>query len=106
MENLLSEQGIALRQLRCIELENVFSNIKHNLGFRRFHLRGLEKVETEWSLVCIAHNMRKLVAILPPVFLSLPVFWLLIPFSTPQSTFIDSLLLIGLGKIMSRELKS
>jgi hypothetical protein len=30
------------------------------MGFRRFHLRGLEKVKTKWGLVSIAHNMRKL----------------------------------------------
>jgi len=62
-ENLLSEQGIAVRKQSCIEPESAFGNIKHNLGFRRFHLRGLEKVETEWGLVCIAHNMRKLAAL-------------------------------------------
>jgi hypothetical protein len=62
-ENLLSEQGIALRKQRCIEPETTFGDVKHNMGFRRFHLRGLEKVETEWALVCFAHNMRKLAAI-------------------------------------------
>ncbi|RPH55204.1 MAG: hypothetical protein EHM81_15060 [Chloroflexi bacterium] len=62
-ENLLSEPGITLRQPRCIEPESVFGNIKQYLGFRRFHLRGFQKVETEWGLVCIAHNMRKLAAI-------------------------------------------
>ncbi len=62
-ENLLSERGIALRQQRCIEPESVFGNIKQNMGFRKFHPRGLEKVETEWGLVCIAHNIRKLAAI-------------------------------------------
>jgi transposase len=62
-ENLLSEQGIALRKQRCIEPESTFGDVKHNMGFRRFHLRGHAKVETEWALVCIAHNMRKLAAI-------------------------------------------
>jgi transposase len=62
-ENLLSDQGITLRKQRCIEPESTFGDVKHNLGFRRFHLRGLEKVETEWALVCIAHNLRKLAAI-------------------------------------------
>ena len=62
-ENLLSEQGIALRKQRCIETESTFGDVKHNMGFRRFQLRGLEKVETEWALVFIAHNMRKLAAI-------------------------------------------
>jgi len=62
-ENLLSEQGIALRKQRCIEPETTFGDVKHNMGFRRFHLRGLEKAEIEWALVCIAHNLRKLAAI-------------------------------------------
>jgi transposase len=59
-ENLLSEQGIALRQLRSIEPETVFGDVKHNMGFRRFMLRGLKKVDVEWGLVCMAHNLRKL----------------------------------------------
>jgi hypothetical protein len=57
---LTTQQGQRLRAQRSIEVETVFGNIKHNLGFRRFHLRGLEKVKTEWGLVSIAHNMRKL----------------------------------------------
>lgn len=59
-DNLLSEQGLALRQLRSIEPETVFGDIKHNMGFRRFMLRGLKKVDVEWGLVCMAHNLRKL----------------------------------------------
>ena len=31
------------------------------MGFRRFLLRGLDKVNSEWSLICTAHNLRKLV---------------------------------------------
>jgi len=58
--NLLSEHGRLLRIQRNVEVESVFGNIKHNMRFRRFNLRGLEKVKTEWGLVCIAHNMRKL----------------------------------------------
>jgi len=59
-ENLLSEHGRLLRKQRATELEGIFGNIKHNLGFRRFHLRGNEKVEIEWGLICLAHNLRKL----------------------------------------------
>lgn len=59
-ENLLSDQGQALRRRRSTEVETVFGEIKHNRHFRRFLLRGLAKVKTEWGLVCIAHNMRKL----------------------------------------------
>jgi hypothetical protein len=61
-ENLLSEQGIALRKRRSIEPETVFGDIKYNRGFRRFSLRGLKKVETEWGILSIAHNIRKLAA--------------------------------------------
>jgi hypothetical protein len=59
-DNLLSEQGIALRQSRSIEPETVFGDIKHNMGFRRFMLRGLKKVDIEWGLLCMTHNLRKL----------------------------------------------
>ena len=58
--NLTSDQGEILRARRSVEVETVFGHIKHNMAFRRFHLRRLEKVKTEWGLVCIAHNMRKL----------------------------------------------
>ena len=58
--NLLSEHGKALRVQRNVDVESVFGHIKYNMQFRRFHLRGLEKVKTEWGLVCIANNMRKL----------------------------------------------
>ncbi len=58
--NLQSEQGKILRAQRSIEVETVFGQAKHNMNFRRFMLRGQEKVKTEWGLVCIAHNMRKL----------------------------------------------
>ena len=59
-DNLLSEQGVTLRQSRSIEPETVFGDIKHNMGFRRFMLRGLKKVDIEWGLLCMAHNLRKL----------------------------------------------
>jgi len=58
--NLLSEDGKRLRILRNIEVEPVFGHVKYNRKFRRFNLRGMEKVKTEWGLVCIAHNMQKL----------------------------------------------
>jgi transposase len=61
-DNLLSEQGLALRQKRSIEPETVFGDIKFNRGFRRFSLRKLKKVETEWGIISIAHNVRKLAA--------------------------------------------
>ena len=61
--NLTSEEGQRLRIARSIEVEPVFGIIKQNMNFRRFHLRGQEKVKIEWGLVSIAHNMKKLAAI-------------------------------------------
>jgi transposase len=61
--NLLSEQGIALRKQRGPDVEGAFGDIKHNMGVRRFMLRGLKKVETEWGILSIAHNVRKLAAL-------------------------------------------
>jgi transposase len=59
-ENLTSEEGKKLRSARSTDVETVFGHLKHNMGFRRFHLRGLAKVKTEWGLVSIAHNMLKM----------------------------------------------
>jgi transposase len=47
-------------QMRKITVEPVYGNIKQNLGFREFLLRGLEKVKIEMNLVCIAHNLKKI----------------------------------------------
>lgn len=60
--NLISERGVRLRSERSTEVETVFGHIKHNMGFRRFLLRGKEKVNTEWGLISIAHNLRKMAA--------------------------------------------
>ena len=38
--------------------------IKHVLGFRRFSLRGLAKVQGEWDLVCLALNTKRLHALM------------------------------------------
>lgn len=59
-EKLLSEQGIAHRKQRCWDIEAIFGNIKQNMGFKRFMLRGIEKVETEFGLIAMAHNLKKL----------------------------------------------
>lgn len=61
-ENLTSAEGKLLRARRSVETETIFGHVKHNMGIRRFLLRGLEKVKTEWGLISIAVNMQKMVA--------------------------------------------
>lgn len=56
---LVSEKGIAHRKRRCWDVEAVFGNIKQNMGFKRFMLRGIEKVTTEIGLIAMAHNLKK-----------------------------------------------
>jgi hypothetical protein len=41
-------------------IEPVFGWIKGNLGFRRWTVRGLENVKTQWSLLCTIINLKKL----------------------------------------------
>ena len=45
---------------RKITVEPVYGNLKQNLGFREFMLRGLKKVKIELNLACIAHNLQKI----------------------------------------------
>ena len=54
------EQKASLYAKRKVDVESVFGNIKGNLSFTRFLLRGLEKVQTEFGIVAIAHNLLKL----------------------------------------------
>jgi Transposase DDE domain len=44
---------------RKVIVEPVFGQIKEGRGFRRFSLRGLQKIRAEWSLVCLTHNLLK-----------------------------------------------
>lgn len=56
---LTSEEGIILRRNRRCDVEPVFGNIKQNKGFKRFLLRGIDKVAIEMGLVSLAHNVKK-----------------------------------------------
>jgi transposase len=58
-ELLLSEQGQRHRKQRPCDVEPVFGNIKNNHHFKRFMLRGIEKVSIETGLLALAHNLRK-----------------------------------------------
>jgi transposase len=52
--------GHALYALRKAIVEPVFGQIKDARGFRRFSFRGLSKVQAEWLLICLTHNLLKL----------------------------------------------
>lgn len=60
---LQSKKGRAVYRLRKQTVEPVFGIIKHVLGFRQFLLRGIRKVEGEWTLVSLAYNMKRLWAL-------------------------------------------
>jgi transposase len=52
------QQGLFRR--RGISVEPAFGIVKHAMGFQRFRLRGLAKAQTEWTLVSLAFNCRRL----------------------------------------------
>jgi len=53
-----------LYRRRKYTAEPPFGQIKTGMGFRRFLYRGHQKVGSEWSLVCAAFNIKKLVTLL------------------------------------------
>jgi len=57
---LKTEVGKALYKFRKQTVEPVFGIIKEVMGFRRFTLRGREKVSLEWTLVCVSYNLKRM----------------------------------------------
>ncbi len=57
---LQTTAGRNLYKLRQQTVEPVFGIIKSVLGFRQFRLRGRAKVALEWTLVCLAYNLKRL----------------------------------------------
>ena len=62
---LKTKAGRAAYALRKQTVEPVFGIIKSVMGFRQFLLRGLEKVTGEWSLVCLAWNVKRMAVLRP-----------------------------------------
>jgi transposase len=63
VRGLLNEEKTkAIYGKRKIDVEPVFGNIKKNMNFTRFHVRGAQKTKREMGLVFLAHNFRKLMA--------------------------------------------
>lgn len=59
-EKLRDEKMRAMLKQRGSTVEPIFGWIKEAMGFRRWTVRGLEKVQTQWLLVCTAMNLTRL----------------------------------------------
>ncbi len=57
---LKTKKGKDVYKKRKETVEPVFGIIKSVMGFRQFMLRGIEKVNTEWALVRLAYNFKRL----------------------------------------------
>jgi len=55
-----SDRGRALYGRRIATVEPVFGNLRHNKGLDRFTLRTRPKVNAQWNLYCLVHNIEKL----------------------------------------------
>ena len=55
-----SDRGRALYSQRIGTVEPVFGNIRYNKQLNRFTLRGRPKVNTQWHLYCVVHNIEKI----------------------------------------------
>lgn len=55
-----SPRGRTLYGQRIGIVEPVFANLRYNKGLDRFTLRGRQKVDTQWKLFCLVHNIEKL----------------------------------------------
>ena len=52
-----TDEGRDIYKRRKHTVEPRIGHVKHNMGVRRFLRRGIEKVKTEWSMVCTAVNV-------------------------------------------------
>jgi len=59
-QKLKADKGKEIYRKRKMTVEPVFGIIKEIMGFRRFSLRGEEKIKGEWILVCSAYNLKRL----------------------------------------------
>jgi len=55
-----SSRGRQLYSQRMATVEPVFANLRHNKQLNRFTLRTQPKVNTQWTLYCLVHNIEKL----------------------------------------------
>ncbi|MEW5897449.1 MAG: IS1182 family transposase [Nanoarchaeota archaeon] len=63
-KKIKNDKGMEIMKKRRITVEPVIGNLKSNMGYRRFRLRGLENVKGEFILMCIGHNLNKIFGLL------------------------------------------
>lgn len=61
-----TQDGRALYGQRKTSIEPTFGTQKETLGFRQFLTRGLEAVSSEWNLICIGFNLKRLFVLMHP----------------------------------------
>jgi len=59
-ERLQTDEGRMIYKKRLHPVESIFGHLKFNLGYHHFLLRGLDKVNAEFYLMCLTYNLAKL----------------------------------------------
>ncbi|MBT9143233.1 MAG: hypothetical protein DDT29_01632 [Dehalococcoidia bacterium] len=59
---LQTGEGKEIYRQRKKIVEPVLGQMKFNLGFRRFHSRGVDKADGEWTFLYLVHNIKKIYA--------------------------------------------
>jgi len=62
-QRLSTPEGKKIYRKRLHPIEALFGQLKYNLGYTHFLLRGLEKVNAEFTLMCLTHNLRKMIGL-------------------------------------------
>ena len=57
---MATSKGVIQGYCGVAVVEPVFGNLRHNKRLNRFTLRGQRKVDTQWKLYCLVHNIEKL----------------------------------------------
>lgn len=57
LRNITTHEGCEIRANRSIQAEGSFALIKNVFQTRRFHYKGMDNTETEWTLFCMAENV-------------------------------------------------
>ena len=61
VDKMKQEESKKIYKKRKTIVEPVFGQLKANLGFRGFSVRGIKRAGGEFSLVCATHNIKKIV---------------------------------------------